>query len=74
MNILNIFVHLGTVIATVKDAEQVISDLLSKKDVGADGKKVLQDLSDLFSGGVLSIPGLVVGDIVKAIADIIAVL
>jgi hypothetical protein len=65
-----ILTHLGGIITTLKDIEQAIQDVVQGKASAADAQKVLQDLENLVSSSLISIPGVTSDQLAKIIADL----
>jgi len=69
-SILQVMLHIGTLIAMVKDVEKSIADLVAKKNVSADMKQVLEDVLLLLQSGLIQIPGMSSEQIAQVIKDI----
>jgi hypothetical protein len=71
MNPIAIILHIGSVIAAVKDMENTIGDLVAKKGVFKDDiKKVLEDFKGLIDSGLITIPNISQAQIDEAISSL----
>jgi hypothetical protein len=55
---IKILLHLGAIIKAGKDFENLVADAIAGKNVKEDVKSCIEDLSSLFSSGLLSVSGL----------------
>lgn len=71
-DILKIFLHLASIIQTMKDVEATVSDVVKGVSFGADGQKSISDLIGLVDAGIIVIPGVESAQVSKAIQDLLA--
>lgn len=71
--LLQIILHVGGLISTLKDFEKTVSDAVAKQNVTADLKQDLMDLVGLVSAGLIPIPGLTADQLAKALQDVQAI-
>jgi len=69
-NLLQVILHVGSIISLVKDVEKSIGDLVAKKSPGQDLKAVLEDVLSLISSGLINIPGLSQSDLVAVVQEV----
>ncbi len=71
---LQVLLHIGSIIALVKDVEKSIGDLVAKRSPADDMKAVLGDVLSLISSGLIAIPGLSQEQLASVVEEIEGVL
>lgn len=75
MNVIQILLHIGSVIKTVDDGEKVFNDIVGKKSVEGDLIQTLTDAAALVAAGLIPLPeGITIAMVQAALNELKAVL
>lgn len=72
-SVLAILLHVGKVIQAAKDTEKAIADLVAGKPSAADVEAVLEDVINLVTSGLISVPGVTSEQLQQIVNDVKAV-
>lgn len=71
MNVVQLLLHIGSVVKVGEDLEKVIADLVAKKDAAVDATTTLTDLGALLTSGAIPLPaGVTAAEVTAMLADL----
>lgn len=75
MNVIQVILHLGSIIRVVEDGDKLFNDLVHKAPVGTDATQTLSDIGALIASGAVPMPvGMTIDAVQQMIADLKGVL